>query len=325
MLKLDLKDRKILYYLDVDSRQSFSSIGKKVGLHRKNVVHRVNKLKEEGVIFNFFTYIDPSKLGYNIVRFYFVLQYTTPEIKKKIIEELVNSKYSLYVNICEGQIDLSVYFAVKNIYKFQHVWDQFLRKYRNYFARTLFSHFCYENMYNYSLLLDENSEKITDRTNVMNYGGGPKIEVDDLDLQILRLIAPKARMPTTEIAQKLDVTAATINTRIKNLQKSGVIKGFKIEIIVSKLGYNYYRLDIDLKEYKYRQKINNYIIANPHVRSRYISLGNAADLEYEINLKNVNHLHKTMEDITTKFPNSVRNYRYHTVLERHKNRYLPDY
>ena len=69
----------------------------------------------------------------------------------------------------------------------------------------------------------------------------------------------------------------------------------------------------------------NYIIANPHVRSRYISLGNAADLEYEINLKNVNHLHKTMEDITTKFPNSVRNYRYHTGLERHKNRYLPDY
>jgi DNA-binding Lrp family transcriptional regulator len=33
MEKLDLKDRKILYYLDLKSRQSFSAIGRKIGLH----------------------------------------------------------------------------------------------------------------------------------------------------------------------------------------------------------------------------------------------------------------------------------------------------
>ena len=32
------KDRKILYELDINSRQSFSSIGKKVGLHKNNVI-----------------------------------------------------------------------------------------------------------------------------------------------------------------------------------------------------------------------------------------------------------------------------------------------
>jgi DNA-binding Lrp family transcriptional regulator len=35
MIKIDAKDRKILYELDINSRQSFSKIGKKVGLHRK--------------------------------------------------------------------------------------------------------------------------------------------------------------------------------------------------------------------------------------------------------------------------------------------------
>jgi len=63
-MKIDKKDRKILYHLDRNSRQSFSSIGKKVGLHRSNVIHRIEKLKKEGIIFNFPTYVDISKLGY---------------------------------------------------------------------------------------------------------------------------------------------------------------------------------------------------------------------------------------------------------------------
>jgi DNA-binding Lrp family transcriptional regulator len=41
MEKLDLKDRKILYYLDLDSRQSLRSIGHKVGLSKDIVTARV--------------------------------------------------------------------------------------------------------------------------------------------------------------------------------------------------------------------------------------------------------------------------------------------
>jgi hypothetical protein len=38
MEKLDLKDRKILYELDINSRQSFSQLGKKVGLSNGSFV-----------------------------------------------------------------------------------------------------------------------------------------------------------------------------------------------------------------------------------------------------------------------------------------------
>jgi DNA-binding Lrp family transcriptional regulator len=43
MEKLDLKDRKILYHLDLDSRQSFRSLGKKVGLSKDIITSRVKK------------------------------------------------------------------------------------------------------------------------------------------------------------------------------------------------------------------------------------------------------------------------------------------
>ena len=44
MERLDLKDRKILYHLGLDSRQSFRAIGKKVGLSKDVVTNRVKKL-----------------------------------------------------------------------------------------------------------------------------------------------------------------------------------------------------------------------------------------------------------------------------------------
>lgn len=65
MEKLDLKDRKILYHLDLDSRQSFRSLGKKVGLSKDIVASRVKKLQEKGIIKGFFAVVDYSKLGYN--------------------------------------------------------------------------------------------------------------------------------------------------------------------------------------------------------------------------------------------------------------------
>ena len=63
MYKIDLKDRKILYQLDLDSRQSLTQIGKNVGLNKDIVSYRIKKLQDEGVIKSFWTLIDAYKLS----------------------------------------------------------------------------------------------------------------------------------------------------------------------------------------------------------------------------------------------------------------------
>jgi DNA-binding Lrp family transcriptional regulator len=318
MFKLDAKDKKILYYLAMNSRESLSKIGKKVGLHRNNVLIRVNKLMEEGIIFKYFTHFDPTKLGYNIIRFYFVLQYATPIIKKQIIEEFVNNKYSFTVNSCEGNIEISVYFIIKNIYDFHKIWDKIYGRYRNYFSKTYFSIWCKVYYYNYTFFINDKNGTRTDVNHFMKLGGGSVTNIDSLDMKILRLIFPNARLPTIKIAEKLNVTTATINSRMKNLEKKGVISGYGIWINFPKLDYNLYKLDIYLKDCNSKNKINEYIINNPHIRSHYISLGDNSDLEYEIILKNVNQLHKFMDKVMIKFPDSIKNYTYFNSLKMHK-------
>ena len=82
MKELDSKDHKILYHLFLNSRQSLSSIGKKVGLPKNVVKYRIERLESRGIIKNFNAMIDVFKLGYSVYRLNFIFQYASPEKEK---------------------------------------------------------------------------------------------------------------------------------------------------------------------------------------------------------------------------------------------------
>lgn len=324
MEKLDLKDRKILYYLDIDSRQSFAQIGKKVGLHKDSIGLRVKKLQEKGIIINFFTYIDFSKLGYNVYRYYFLFQYANPKKRIEIINYFADNKYTIFSHTLEGQYDLSVYMAVKDVNDFYHIWDDAFRKYNKYFSKRAFSVWCSEKLYPYTFLIDENLTERNDFENVVECGGKTNLKINDIDLEILKLMAIDARIPTIELANKLKISTQTINSRVKNLIKSGVICGFKVKLDLLKLNYKLCRLDINLNENVKKQPIIDFLSKNPHLRCIYGSIGDAADIEIEIILRDLNQIHELMETISNIFPNFIKEYKYHIALTRHKNMYIPD-
>ena len=64
------------------------------------------------------------------------------------------------------------------------------------------------------------------------------VEVDELDLKILKMLQEDGRLSFTEIAGVQRLSESTIRKRVQALQKKGVIKKFTIEIIPSKIGMN---------------------------------------------------------------------------------------
>ena len=63
MVIIDKKDKKILYHLDLNSRQSLNSIGKKVGLTKDVVAYRIQRMQKHGIIKMFRTYsLLPGKM-----------------------------------------------------------------------------------------------------------------------------------------------------------------------------------------------------------------------------------------------------------------------
>ena len=317
MEKLDLKDRKILYELDLDSRQSFSQLGKKVGLYKDVVAYRVKKLQEKGIIKNFFTEMNCYRLGYSKAKFYLTFQNITPEIRQEIIDYFQKSSFTNIVHSLEGQYDLVVINEVEHIPKFYNIWKNSINKYRDFFSNQIF---CVESMstnYKKTFLLEEKPEKKENRIIFTESSNDTKVEIDSVDKKILDLLAPNSRIATLEIAEKLGMTVNTINSRIRRLMKTGVIQRYSISIDYPKIGYQWYKADIILKNPEKMQQITEYIQNSPNLLFRVVSVG-YVDLELTFILNNVNQLHHIMGDLSSKLPDAIKTYKYFSVTKTHK-------
>src|SRR5580700_7981972 len=66
---IDNTDWKLISELELDARQSFSELGRKVGLSQPAAAERVKGLESAGVIRGYRVEIDREKLGYTITAF----------------------------------------------------------------------------------------------------------------------------------------------------------------------------------------------------------------------------------------------------------------
>jgi len=322
MVKLDLKDKKILRELDIDCRQSYRSIGRKVGLSKDIIASRVKKLQNEGFIKFFFTSIDSSRLGYTSFRFYLTFKNTTKEIEKEIIDYFVKNKYVWIVQSVKGKYDLVVCIWVREIIDFYTFWEKTLNKYHQYFEKQVFSVYFQHYVFKISQNFFSDNEFKYDERRYELVGGGKKIKTDDIDISILRNLANNAKMSTTDIAKNLDISSITVKNRIERLIKSGVIQGFRYYGDLIKHGFKLYKADINLIDYTKKQAIIEYILKNPHLLIITKSAGHA-DLELEFSVKDVSELLLILEDLVNKFPNTIKNYDYFYEKEIHKIQYIP--
>src|SRR3990167_4126425 len=105
-MDLDKKDMKILYQLDLNSRQSDAEIAKKVRLNKNTVWYRINRLVENGVIRKFVTLINPVKFGKSVFKLYVRLQDVTDEAWNEIKDYLISNKQVFWVTKNEGGWDV---------------------------------------------------------------------------------------------------------------------------------------------------------------------------------------------------------------------------
>lgn len=62
--------------------------------------------------------------------------------------------------------------------------------------------------------------------------------LDDLDIQILDILIKDSRTPYLEIARQCHVSGGTIHVRMKKMEDMSIIKGTKLIIDNSKIGYD---------------------------------------------------------------------------------------
>lgn len=63
------------------------------------------------------------------------------------------------------------------------------------------------------------------------------MELDETDVQILKVLTADARLSSRQIAKQCDVSVGTALSRIKKMEKTGIIKGYSVIPDHEKLGY----------------------------------------------------------------------------------------
>ncbi|MDY3548462.1 winged helix-turn-helix transcriptional regulator [Riemerella anatipestifer] len=63
--------------------------------------------------------------------------------------------------------------------------------------------------------------------------------LDEIDKSILDYLVQNTRMPFTEIAKNLNVSAGTIHVRVKKMEDAGIILGSSLKIDYEKLDYTF--------------------------------------------------------------------------------------
>jgi Lrp/AsnC family transcriptional regulator for asnA, asnC and gidA len=96
-----------------------------------------------------------------------------------------------------------------------------------------------------------------------------KINLDKIDLDILKLLSEDSTSSNTSIANKLDKHPTTISNHVDDLKKKGIIQDFTIKIDYEKLGFDIIAL-IELTVSKGKMlDVEKEIAENPHVFAVY--------------------------------------------------------
>jgi len=63
------------------------------------------------------------------------------------------------------------------------------------------------------------------------------MELDETDVKILKMLVSDARLSSRQISRKAGVSIGTVLTRVRKLEKEGVLRGYSAVVDHEKLGY----------------------------------------------------------------------------------------
>lgn len=317
-IKIDKINKRIIFELDRDARQTANEIAKKIGISRDAVAYRTRQLEKNGYIQGYYTLIDPIKLGYKLIRLYLKFKNTTLDIEKEIAEFLVNEKSTLTVYDTEGNWDLAVGFLYKDLSQFYDYYMEFKKKYRPHIHEENFSMFIEYVIYNKNYLVDEKYRDLSVKSTFRS----KEEKIDEENLKLLRLLAENARMPLLEMAQKMDMSSMAVKYRIKKLEEKKVILGYKAMINHAKLGYEYYKVDFILDDVNKVSSFRQFGKMHPNVVYEDRAAG-GSDFEFDLELKSHDDFLAIIHELKKLFPGVIRTYKYYKASRIHKYVYLP--
>ena len=316
---LGLKDKKLLYWLDQDSRSSNKMLGKRVGLTEQAIGNKIRKLQSDGVIKKFVTFINTVSLGYTHYRVFLKLYNMDIESEKEIIKLLVKNSNVRWVASISGKYDLSFSVLAKDSVDFLNIYSKIEKeKGRDIIEKNILVN-AFSPGFSRGYLLGKKTSKM------MEYGVAKEVKkIDHIDGKILRSISQDSRKKIIDIARETKTTVDIVKYRLKKLRHNGIISGFTIQMGLDKIGYEFYSILLytSYVDNNILERLCKFALQNSNILFVARHLGS---WEYEVlfEVKNYTEFEKILRDLRIKFSDEIRNIEILRLIKEYKYDFFP--
>lgn len=318
-MKLDKKDRKILLELDINARQSYGQIASNVGLSKSSVMHRIRKLEENKIILAYVTIIDTMRLGYTTYDIYLKFNNTTPKKEQEIIEYLTKHKKVWFVVSTTGKVELVILISTKTPTEFYSIWDEIYGKIKP-FVRIVRTSILIEYIHYIRNYLSPESSVQKKEIYISKLG---KETIDDKNNEILKLLSKNARVSILDLSKKTNLTPGSVIYRIKELEKKEIIQGYRSIINFKKLGYEYFKVIVELNDSSIKNDIISWVKGHKNV-TYYDGFIGGLDIEFDVEIENIEKFISLLNELKNKFGTKIKEIDYFIPLLFHKSTYYPE-
>ncbi len=238
--------------------------------------------------------------------------------EKKFMEYLQNHEYITYLGPVIGKWNMAFDIIMKDEEHLKEIMDEIIKKIKDKLetyivVRSGLDMATYPTKYVGKIIQEPQKKQIK-----------TKYKIDNIDKNILKLLATNSRIEYQELSQKLKLAANTIKYRIKNMEKNNIIQGYSISLDYRKLGFEFYNLQLKLTHPK-EDKLLAYIKNHPIVMFYYTHLGQENwDIDIGVIVKSSAEFREFMIELKDSFGELIKIHDMYLIPEETKGDIAPE-
>ena len=225
---MDLTDRKILYELDQDSRQSYSAIAKTLRTSPQVVKYRVENLLASGALQYCWPMVEYRKPGYFFGMYFIKLQNMDEKTEKEFFAYLNSHQFIPIIMRGEGYADLIIAICAKGIFHLKEIISELNNRYSMNFREYDTTIPIGFTQFHRSYLIDAEKKQPKEAYSAFTGAEVRETELTDTERKVLSMVNYNARVPLVQIARKVGISEISAKNIVKKLERSGIIQSYTI-------------------------------------------------------------------------------------------------
>lgn len=303
--QVEALDKKLLFALDLNGRESLASISRKLKVSSDSLEKRLKKLESLGVISHHSIQLNQRAFGQIVFKVFLKLQ-GAKSSRETIVKAIKRLPSLLWVVQTYGNWDICFSLVAPSP-------AQVTSRLRSLFSRN-------------SVFIADQNIVITaevfryPRKHLINEAPAKTFEhahsvsqyiLNDFEKLLLKKMSTKARLSFIELASLCKTTPSKVRYAINNLEKEKVISGYRPRLDLKKLNLLTFKVLLERLDYSTEldKKLKDFCSQNSSVTYLAFQLGRYS-AEFDVEVESVQKFNELMETFREKFDGDFRTAEY---------------